>query len=98
MGVIGGKLAYIGKALPQVAGLFLMNTLCLCVRQDPQRPGLCHGLHPLPDTEFAVDVADVYFDRTHGNRQSLGNLLVRKSLGNELNHFQFTLSERLNTM
>ena len=78
---------------------------CLCLfrvsepsdgGQDTQDIGLGDRLYPAVDTELAVNVTGVNFDRVQGEEKSRCNLGVGQSFGDELEDFQLALAQRLN--
>src|SRR5215216_5950577 len=60
-----------------------------------QFPGPCHGLGAAVRLELTVDVVDVLLDGAHGDEQSLRYPPVRLAGGDETQHLQLALRQRL---
>src|SRR5215203_7501482 len=63
--------------------------------QQVQFPGPRYGLGAAVRLELTVDVVDVLFDGAHGDEQSLRNPPVRLAGGDETQHLQLALRQRL---
>ena len=53
-----------------------------------------HRLCPTVDPQFTVDVAGVDLDGADGDVEFIGDLSVRQSSRQQLQHFQFPVAER----
>ena len=60
-----------------------------------QFPPARHGLRPAVHVELAIDVLQVLFDRARGDDQPAGDLFVREAFGEQSQHLQLALGERV---
>jgi hypothetical protein len=65
--------------------------------QEAEVSRLFHRLHAVGDAQFGEDMADMALDRLIGNYEVLSNLVVGCALCQQLQDFQFALTQRFLT-
>src|SRR5918997_2341580 len=63
--------------------------------QQSHLAGTCDRFSAPLNLEFAKDFLDVPFHRVPGEEEALANLMIRESLGNELQYFQLAFTQWL---
>lgn len=63
--------------------------------EDPKGSRMRHCLRAVRHGQFGVDIAEMALDCAARNKQLFGNLSVRRSIRQQVQHFQFAVGERL---
>ena len=64
--------------------------------ENAKLPGACYCFGTVGDIQLAIDIGCVGFNSTRGYDELPGDLLVGFAQGDEVEDFQFPLTERLN--